>query len=314
MKKIVIIGGGSLNWSFGFVRQFADSSRASDFRISLVDIDAGTLELVYSAEKKYIAESKSGLILEKADNLESGLAGADFILITISTGGLNTMKHDLEIPEKYGIRHTVGDTIGPGGWSRCIRNVPVFYRIAEAAKKIFLPYKHNMFMPEDREAVSAVARVIQALNPELVFIPWPHDNHYDHARTARASLEALSYINRFAGGTSVQIRLQEILAYEISSWQTRDFTPDFYVNIGDEIEIVTNAIKAFHILGKTADLYLEEKLARSRSLGAGARFQYAEGFKHLGPMFPIKSILPEIFGGDLLPAGSVQYPWGAKFF
>ncbi len=107
MKKIVIIGGGSLNWSFGFVRQFADSNRASDFRISLVDIDADMLELVYSAEKKYIAESKSGLILEKEDNLESGLAGADFILITISTGGLNTMKHDLEIPEKYGIRHTV---------------------------------------------------------------------------------------------------------------------------------------------------------------------------------------------------------------
>lgn len=64
------------------------------------------------------------------------LAGADFILITISTGGLDTMKHDLEIPEKYGIRHTVGDTVGPGGWSRCIRNVPVFYSIAGAVKRI----------------------------------------------------------------------------------------------------------------------------------------------------------------------------------
>ena len=43
------------------------------------------------------------------------------------------MAHDLKIPEKYNIFQTVGDTIGPGGWNRSLRNVPVF---ADMARKI----------------------------------------------------------------------------------------------------------------------------------------------------------------------------------
>jgi alpha-galactosidase/6-phospho-beta-glucosidase family protein len=42
----------------------------------------------------------------------------------------------LRIPEKYGIFHTVGDSIGPGGWSRSIRNIPVFRQLALDIQKI----------------------------------------------------------------------------------------------------------------------------------------------------------------------------------
>jgi alpha-galactosidase/6-phospho-beta-glucosidase family protein len=59
------------------------------------------------------------------------LRGADAVLITISTGGLAAMRHDIEIPDRYGISSTVGDTAGPGGWSRALRNIPVFRRFAE---------------------------------------------------------------------------------------------------------------------------------------------------------------------------------------
>lgn len=59
------------------------------------------------------------------------LDGADAVLITISTGGLKAMAHDLAIPEQYGIFATVGDTAGAGGWSRSIRNIPVFMGFAK---------------------------------------------------------------------------------------------------------------------------------------------------------------------------------------
>ena len=36
------------------------------------------------------------------------------------------MRPDVELPERYGIYQAVGDTVGPGGWSRTLRNVPVF--------------------------------------------------------------------------------------------------------------------------------------------------------------------------------------------
>ncbi len=45
------------------------------------------------------------------------------------------MTHDLKIPERYGIFGTVGDTVGPGGWARALRNVPVFVHLARAIEK-----------------------------------------------------------------------------------------------------------------------------------------------------------------------------------
>jgi alpha-galactosidase len=46
------------------------------------------------------------------------------------------MAHDLAIPEKYGIFHTVGDTVGPGGWARAVRNIPVFYDLAQRMSRL----------------------------------------------------------------------------------------------------------------------------------------------------------------------------------
>ena len=61
---------------------------------------------------------------------EKALAGADFVVATISTGGFDSMRHDLEIPRRHGVAQSVGDTVGPGGISRALRNIPVFLGIA----------------------------------------------------------------------------------------------------------------------------------------------------------------------------------------
>src|SRR3974390_1592532 len=58
------------------------------------------------------------------------LAGADFVIVTISTGGFDSMGVDLEVPARYGINQSVGDTVGPGGINRSLRNVPVLVGIA----------------------------------------------------------------------------------------------------------------------------------------------------------------------------------------
>jgi alpha-galactosidase/6-phospho-beta-glucosidase family protein len=47
------------------------------------------------------------------DNREEAFTDADYFTITISTGGLPAMAHDLALPEEYGIFHTAGDACGP---------------------------------------------------------------------------------------------------------------------------------------------------------------------------------------------------------
>ncbi len=63
------------------------------------------------------------------------LAGADHVLVTISTGGLQSMRPDLEIPEKYGIYQCVGDNGWPG-LVRALRNVPVFDHMARSMARL----------------------------------------------------------------------------------------------------------------------------------------------------------------------------------
>src|SRR5205823_2951733 len=59
----------------------------------------------------------------------------EFVVVTITTGGLETMRLDLDIPERYGIYQSVGDTVGPGGLSRALRNVPAMVGIARAMEQ-----------------------------------------------------------------------------------------------------------------------------------------------------------------------------------
>jgi alpha-galactosidase len=72
------------------------------------------------------------LELEKTQRLEEALRGADFVVLSISTGGLDATALDLEIPARYGVVQTVGDTVGPGGLFRGLRNIPVVVEIARA--------------------------------------------------------------------------------------------------------------------------------------------------------------------------------------
>jgi alpha-galactosidase len=40
------------------------------------------------------------------------------------------MRHDLEVPARYGVKQSVGDSVGPGGIVRALRNIPVFLELA----------------------------------------------------------------------------------------------------------------------------------------------------------------------------------------
>jgi alpha-galactosidase/6-phospho-beta-glucosidase family protein len=87
--------------------------------------------------------------IETETDPDTALKEADFVIITISTGGLDAMDHDLQIPEEYGIYQTVGDTVGPGGWARALRNIPVFTDLAQrinhlAPRAVILNYTNPM--------------------------------------------------------------------------------------------------------------------------------------------------------------------------
>jgi alpha-galactosidase len=54
----------------------------------------------------------------------AALDGADFVLNMVQIGGHEATVRDFEIPERYGLRQTIGDTLGVGGIFRALRTAP----------------------------------------------------------------------------------------------------------------------------------------------------------------------------------------------
>jgi alpha-galactosidase/6-phospho-beta-glucosidase family protein len=146
--RITLIGGGSYQWVPKLLVDIANTPALHEAEIVIEDIDPEPVprmvELVeHVADVRGIGWRATGT----TDQRES-LEGADFVVVCISTGGFESMRHDIEIPERYGIRQSVGDSVGLGGIIRAIRNIPVFLDIAR-----------------DMEAVCPDAWMLNVTNP-----------------------------------------------------------------------------------------------------------------------------------------------------
>ncbi|MEY2819356.1 MAG: hypothetical protein RL275_2819 [Chloroflexota bacterium] len=143
MTKICIIGGGSYTWGPTFMRDIFATPELAGSTLVLQDIVQERVDLVYALGQKMIQDFNLNFRLEKTLSLEDALQGADFIILTITTGRLESMRPDLEIPAKYGIKQSVGDTTGPGGLARALRNIPV---VAEIGRKVMEICPNALFL------------------------------------------------------------------------------------------------------------------------------------------------------------------------
>lgn len=136
IAKIVMVGGGSYNWSPRIICDMMREPALHRSEVCLLDPNLTAAQEVKLACEQMNRTLEAKFNFRTTSDEDEAFAGADFIIIAISTGGLDMMRHDLKIPEKYGIYQTVGDTVGPGGWSRTLRNVPVFVKMAEKIERL----------------------------------------------------------------------------------------------------------------------------------------------------------------------------------
>ena len=147
--RIVVVGGGSAGWGPKLLADLMLTPAIADSTFVLHDIKPKNAQRIAAFARKLRDELHVNTTIEIEGDPDQALRGADYVLITISTGGLDAMAHDLSIPEAYGIYHTVGDTVGPGGWARTMRNAPVFVDLAQrinrlAPKAVILNYTNPM--------------------------------------------------------------------------------------------------------------------------------------------------------------------------
>ena len=135
-KNIVLVGGGSSGWSPKLLSDLMLTPAIADGTYILHDLNQANLDRIARFGRKLKAKLGVAAAIEAETDPEQALKDADYVLVTISTGGLDAMAHDLAIPEEYSVYHTVGDTMGPGGWARTMRNVPVFEDLARRINRL----------------------------------------------------------------------------------------------------------------------------------------------------------------------------------
>lgn len=127
--KVTFIGGGSYSWGPTLLGDLALSGVVAG-QVCLTDIDQVAGERLRRLGERCMAQRSAPVEVTYTPSLAAALDGADYVIVSITTGGLDAMRGDLELPERYGIYQAVGDTVGPGGIARALRNIPVLVAIA----------------------------------------------------------------------------------------------------------------------------------------------------------------------------------------
>lgn len=122
--KVVVVGAGSLFFGRQAIWQMTQSEVLRDGTLALVDRDPVILARMKTLAEKAIAHAGVSLALEASTDATEVLPGSDFVVLSFADRSVRFRGIDCELSAKYGIRMCSGDTIGPGGIMRTLREFP----------------------------------------------------------------------------------------------------------------------------------------------------------------------------------------------
>src|SRR5947199_4476391 len=150
MRRIVFIGAGSTVFARNLLGDILSFEELAGSEIVLFDIDASRLatsELV--ARRVAEAVDVPAKIVATTDR-RAALDGADYAINMIQVGGYEpSTVIDFEVPKRFGLRQTIGDTLGIGGIMRGLRTIPVILSMCADMEELcpdtwFLNYTNPM--------------------------------------------------------------------------------------------------------------------------------------------------------------------------
>ena len=153
--KITFLGAGSTIFCKNVLGDiFLTPTLTENLEIALYDIDKNRLEesklIVDSLNEKYNDGKATVSAYLGIENRKNALKDARFIINAIQVGGYDPCTIiDFEIPKKYGLQQTIGDTLGIGGIFRGLRTIKVLKDFAKDIEEVcpnalFMNYTNPM--------------------------------------------------------------------------------------------------------------------------------------------------------------------------
>jgi len=124
---ITLIGAGSTVFAKNLLGDMLSDPALAHARIVLHDIDPERLQVSEVVAHRLADAVGAQAQISTTTDRRRALDGATHAITMFQVGGYQPATvADMEIPARYGLRQTIGDTLGIGGIKRAVRTVPVF--------------------------------------------------------------------------------------------------------------------------------------------------------------------------------------------
>jgi alpha-galactosidase len=202
--KITIIGAGGYVFPFRLIGDLLSFPALRSGELCLMDINPERVARTATAARDLAAHHGFDTDIVETTDRRSALRDADVVIITFQVGGIDSYRHDVEIPRRYGVDQTVGDTVGPGGVFRFLRSVTAYEAIAADAVELcpdaqFINYANPMAMATgflNAQGLNAVG-LCHSVQGTTRMLARTLDVPYDEVNFVSAGINHQAWILRF---------------------------------------------------------------------------------------------------------------------
>ena len=151
MPKVALVGAGSMVFSRNLVADILAFDTLKETTFALMDVDAERLHVAAAMAESINRSRGAGATIVATEDRRAAIEGADYVINTIGVGGFEATRTDFAVPERFGLRQVIGDTLCIGGIFRTIRSLPVVLEMVGemerlAPEALLLTYTNPMAM------------------------------------------------------------------------------------------------------------------------------------------------------------------------
>jgi len=133
---ICFVGAGSVEFTRQLLRDILSVPELAGSRIVLHDIDPRRLALAQALATATVQHHAVGASVVATTDRAQALDGADFVINTVNIGGHAATLTDFDVPERFGVRQTIADTLGVGGVFRGLRTFGFLRELAQDMERL----------------------------------------------------------------------------------------------------------------------------------------------------------------------------------
>jgi alpha-galactosidase len=137
MPKIAFLGAGSTVFAKDLLTDILTFPELAESTIALHDIDPVRLETTLRVGQWVAMALDVEPKIEAHLDRRAALEGADYAIGMFQVGGYEPCTvTDFEVPKRFGLRQTIGDTLGIGGIMRALRTIPVYLEMCRDMEEL----------------------------------------------------------------------------------------------------------------------------------------------------------------------------------